>query len=121
MNNNFWGINNGLPQMQNTGWNMPVQQQASNGSFMTVIVNGEAGANTYPVAAGNTVLLIDFNTRQFWLKTTDPNSVPQPLRSFKFEEVVQATPTQQDAGNYVTKAEFAELKKMLEDLTAPSK
>ena len=55
-------------------------------SFYTVPVNGEEGANAYPVASGNTVMLIDFNLNKFWLKTTSPNGIPQPLRSFPFKE-----------------------------------
>ena len=61
------------------GVNQNAQPNYSNGSFITVLVNGESGANAYPVAAGNTVLLIDFNEKKFWLKTTDVNRIPQQL------------------------------------------
>ncbi len=121
--NGIWGYepSTGVNTPVNLPYIIPAQQPTSSGSFMTVIVNGEAGANTYPVAAGNTVLLIDFNTSQFWLKSTDMNSVPQPLRTFKFNEVMQATPAAPDTSEFVTKSELADIRKMLEDLTAQLK
>ena len=57
-------------------------------SVMTVFVDGEAGANAYPVAAGYTVMLIDFNSGKFWIKGTDPNGVPQRMRTFDFKEKI---------------------------------
>lgn len=78
-----------------------------------VYVNGEEGAKNYPVAAGNTVLLLDFNTNQFWLKSTASNGVFTPMRSFSFVEntpKVESAPT-----DYVTKKELNDLKTYLED------
>lgn len=79
-----------------------------------VYVNGEEGANNYPVAAGNTMLLMDFNSNQFWLKSTLPNGVTQPMRTFSFEE---KTPRMEvfGPGDYVTKKEFNDLKSYLDN------
>lgn len=68
--------------------------QQNYGSFMTVLVQGEAGANAYPVASGNTVMLMDFESGKFWLKS-NVNGIPQRLRSFSFMEEVQEQPKQQ--------------------------
>lgn len=57
----------------------PVQQNNSN-SLMTVLVNSEDEVNNYPVAAGFTVMLVDFSHNKFWLKSTAMNGVPQPPR-----------------------------------------
>ena len=76
-------------------------------------VNGEEGANNYPVAAGNTVLLLDFNTNQFWLKSTANNGALIPMRSFSFVEntpKVESAPT-----DYVTKQELNDLKTYLDN------
>ena len=104
------------PQFNTIGY----QAQASSGSSSTVVmVSGESGANNYPVAAGNTVLLMDFESKQFWLKSTDINGFPQPLRSFNFSETTQKNQngTEKEETQYVTKKEFDELKRLLEDLT----
>ena len=77
---------------------------------MLVPVQGEGGAQMYPVAAGTTVALIDFDACVFWLKTTAPNGLPQQMRKFEFKEIVQAV---QGNENVVTRAEFDELKKMI--------
>jgi hypothetical protein len=70
------------------------QNMQNTGSFMTVLVQGEAGANAYPVASGNTVMLMDFESNKFWLKS-NVNGIPQRLRSFSFMEEVQEQPKQQ--------------------------
>lgn len=99
--------------------NQPMMQQsyqpAQNvtGSFITVPVSGEAEAINYPVAAGNTVLLIDFENKIFWLKTTDVNRVPQPMRRFNFEEQVPQTATSEQV---VSRKEFDELRKAIKEL-----
>lgn len=88
-------------------------------SFMTILVQGEEGANIYPVAAGSTVLLMDFNSGMFWLKTTDNTGIPQPLRRFNFKEI----PNQMQGGqippasnNGVSREEFEELRKQINEL-----
>lgn len=68
--------------------------QQNYGSFMTVLVQGEAGANAYPVASGNTVMLMDFESNKFWLKS-NVNGIPQRLRSFSFMEELPEQPKQQ--------------------------
>ena len=83
------------------------QPQAQN-QTMLVSVNGEAGAQMYPVAAGTTVALIDFSACNFWLKTTDQNGFQQQMRKFKFEEI-----SPPGAENAVTREEFAKLQDKL--------
>lgn len=100
-----------FPQMQPQ---MQMQPQ-SNNNVMVVSVNGEMGAMTYPVAAGNTMLLFDWNEHTFWIKSTDTNSVPQPLRAFKFEDVTPKPQIPSDP-NMVTRTEFEDLKKDLQKI-----
>ncbi len=86
------------------------QQQRQNEMY-AVSVLGEMGAMAYPVAAGNTVLAFDWNEKLFWFKTTDINGVPQPMRKFKFEEIM---PKQQIAAtDTVSRAEFEEMQSSL--------
>lgn len=105
---NYFG---GYPQPQQYQ-----QYQPQNNSVMVVTVQGESGASMYPVAAGNTVLLIDFNLKKFWLKATDINGLPAKFAAFDFTEVKPTV--QSDTSNYVSRNEFEELKKSIEQLGA---
>lgn len=119
-------INNyGFPMMYQQQY--PLQQTISNApinvnqmhSTGIIWVQGEAGAKAYPVAPGNSVLLMDSETDCFFIKSTDASGVPSPLRTFTYQEVV---PTQQkepevafDSSKYVTRDEFDELKRMIQE------
>ena len=92
----------------------PIPQQSTN-SVMVVFVDGEAGARSYPVAAGNTVMLMDFNSNNFWLKSTDTTGMPQQLRTFEFKEIIQQ-PAQSPTG--VSREEFNSLSDKLDKLIA---
>ena len=89
---------------------MPYQQQQQNNSVTVVTVQGEAGARIYPVAAGNTVFLVDFDAHKFWLKSTDANGMPSRFAAFNFTEEV----TPQVQGDIVTRNEFNDLKKSID-------
>lgn len=109
----------GAPNPFNTyagAYNSPQQAQTLNnsGSFMAVFVNGEEEVEKYPVAAGLTVMLIDFNLKKFWLKSTGMNGVPQPLRVFPFTE--EATKTVDIKQNGITREEFDALSAKLDKL-----
>jgi|GEM_PF-2907441 len=91
------------------------QMQRQGGEILAVPVQGEVGAQNYLVAAGNTVLLTDFNSGLIWLKTTDTNGLFSSLRTFKVEEI---TPQPKNNGDFVSQSEFAELKNQLQQLTA---
>lgn len=91
---------------------MPNQMQ---NQIMLVPVNGEGGAQMYPVAAGSTVALIDFDACVFWLKTTAPNGLPQQMRKFEFKEIIQAVPGSE---NMVTRQEFTALQESMNKILA---
>ena len=79
-----------------------------NNEILAVPVNGEIGAQNYPVAAGNTVLLTDFNAGFIWLKTNDPNGLFVTLRTFEVKEITPNPTQSADNGNFVSKEEFAQ-------------
>jgi hypothetical protein len=93
----------------------PMQQQSS----QIIWVSGEAGAKSYLVAPGNTVMLLDAENSVFYLKSADASGMPLPLRIFDYKER-SATPSQVaggsvngekiDFGKFVTREEFDELK-----------
>lgn len=82
-------------------------------------VQGESGAKSYLVAAGRTVLLMDSEDSKFYIKSTDISGVPLPIRTFSYEELF-SSPKTNEHESYVTRDEFNELKKMLDELTSPS-
>ena len=89
------------------------QQQPNPILFITV--QGEQAVNNYLVGAGNTVVMADFNAGMMWIKSTSANSIPQPVRKFRLEEIIEQPQTQADG---VSRAEFDELKKMIAGLAA---
>ena len=57
--------------------------QANNG---LVWVQGDAGAKSYPIAPGCTVMLMDSEGERFYLKSADASGMPLPLRVFEYTE-----------------------------------
>ena len=77
-------------------------------------VQGEAGAKSIPVAAGQKVLLMDSESNVFYVKSSDMSGMPLPLRTFEYKEVNADTQTDMAPAQstYVTKDE---LKQILDD------
>lgn len=101
---------------------MPAQQQAGNG---IIWVQGEAGAKSYMVAPGNSVLLMDSESFTFYLKSVDASGMPS-MRMFDYTERVAApAQPQAPAPDYVTHAELealtARMEAKLEAMTAPNR
>ncbi len=88
---------------QNPYMQQPQQQTQSSG---IVWVQGEAGAKSYLLAPGQSVLLMDSEESRFYIKSSDPSGIPMPLRVFEYKELSEAAkaPTE-----YVTRKEFEEL------------
>lgn len=105
----------GFTQTQGFIPQQPQPQIQGQNSILTVFVNSEDEVNFYPVAAGVTVMLVSFNLKKFWLKSTEKNGIPGPLRVFDFNEVTPA-PQNQGNENYVTKEEMALLSSKLDKL-----
>ena len=97
------------------------QPQQNSGSIMTVFINSEDEVNSYPVAAGTTVLLLSFSCKKFWLKSTSTSGVPEAIRVFPFEETTSPQPSNQ---NGVTREEFnalsSKIDKLINDLGGAS-
>ena len=109
MANNYFG-GYSPPQQFFQQFQQPQPQQ--NNSVSVVTVQGEAGARIYPVAAGNTVLLIDFDSKKFWLKSTDLNGMPSRFAAFSFTEEIKPA---NDTDNFISRNEFNELKQSIDN------
>lgn len=84
-------------------------------------VQGEAGAKSYLVAPNTSVLLMDSENSQFYIKTTDQAGMPT-LRTFVYQEVTEAPQNAQKQpetnldDKYVTRQEYDDLRGKYEEL-----
>ena len=112
-----------MPQMQAAP--QPAQQTSP-----IIWVQGEAGAKSYLVAPGNTVMLLDSENSTFYLKSADASGMPLPLRIFDYKE--RTTAAQQAFGgsvtaesvnldNFVTREEFERRMESIAPQTATNK
>lgn len=95
-------------------YQQPVAQPQQSGNGL-IWVQGEAGAKSYLVAPGNTVMLMDSENSAFYLKSADPSGMPLPLRVFDYKERtnVNTQPFNSSVGgekvdleNFITRKEF---------------
>ena len=103
-------------QMQNAVVQSPVTSQPMQQQSSQILwVSGEAGAKSYLVAPGNTVMLLDAENSVFYLKSADASGMPLPLRIFDYKERANATVSDFKApandfseldGKYITREEF---------------
>lgn len=61
----------------------PTMQQNDNGILW---VQGEAGAKSWAVAPGKSVMLMDSESNTFYIKSSDNSGMPMPLRIFDYKE-----------------------------------
>lgn len=100
----------------------PVQTPAQHGNSGLIWVQGESGAKSYLVAPNTTVMLMDSEVDQFFLKSADASGMPLPLRTFRYEEVKNQPVEQSKApepinlSKYVEKDEYEAFKRRVEGL-----
>jgi hypothetical protein len=114
-NPNFYPQNyyQNQPYYQNN-MQMQNQQQVATSNAGIIWVQGEAAAKSYPVGAGQSILLMDSEDSVMYIKSTDQSGMPQPLRIFEYTE---RTGAKNDAGiakkpteDFVSRAEFEEFR-----------
>ena len=80
------GYSNGIQQPQMNYQQIPQQPQMSyqapTQNQSIIWVQGEAGAKAYPVAAGQSVLLMDSEDAVLYVKSTDMTGRPLPMESY---------------------------------------
>ena len=83
-------------------------------------VQGEAGARSVPVPAGQKALLMDSETNVFYVKSSDTSGMPLPLRIFEYKEVGKAVSEDDKARPQSTFVTHEELQQALAELKAES-
>lgn len=79
--------------------------------------DGPDDAKAYPLGPGSSAAIFDANNPVFYVKSTDPNGFPEPLRTFRFEEIVPQAETAREMEDISElKAQVEELRKMVEEL-----
>lgn len=100
---------NPMMQQQAMPSQMPSNQQASASGINWV--QGEQAAKSYPVASGQSVLLMDSEASVFYIKSTDQSGMPQPLRVFEYSErKADHSESPMIKQDFVSRAEFDEFK-----------
>lgn len=95
--------------------------QTSSGPVMAWVQGGINGAKSYPVPPNQRAYLFDSDQDTFYVKDTDQNGVPKPLRAFDYtERIIESetvTITTDKQTNYVTKEDLEEaMRKLTEDI-----
>lgn len=113
-------LRNANPMPNPMPYQMPMQRPDPTGLNW---VQGEAGAKSWFVNPGATVLLMDSESMRFYLKSADMNGVPA-MRTFEYNEVGAPKPQEPpQAANFVTLDAFNEFRddvlKRIEDLSEP--
>ena len=106
--NNFMPNNGGFNQ--NLGLVTPMMPQGM------IWVKGKAEATNYPMARGTTLPIFDSEDDQFYVKSVDVYGNTQPLRVFKYEEVVQTEDSSTNKTESVSLEDFNALKEELASL-----
>lgn len=111
-----------MPQVQNTN---NAQQQTTNN---LIWCQGEASAKSYPVSAGQSLLLMDSENPVMYIKSTDQSGMPLPLRIFDYKERSKETTDHaqtvaEPKVDYISRNEFDafrdEIKEELKQMTKP--
>lgn len=121
--NQGW-VNTGYNNVTNVGYQQfPVQQK---GITTVAVISSDDLVDTYPVAAGNTAVLMNFNTMRFWLKTTDIYGRPLSPEGYQFAQLANvqnpannanaAQLTEQNQNDYVKKEDFNVVVQMVTEL-----
>jgi len=95
------------PQMAAQGPQVP-QNASQNQNNGITWVQGEAAAKAYPVANGQSVLLMDSEESVMYIKSTDTSGMPLPLRIFDYSERKQnkTAPVASKEPDFVSRSEF---------------
>lgn len=118
-----------VPQMQQTQPQVVQQTQQQINDNGILWVQGEAGAKSWAVAPGKSVMLMDSESNTFYIKSSDQSGMPLPLRIFDYTERTSQTnqsPSIQhkeiDTSQFVTWEDFdKKLKEKLQEIFSDKK
>lgn len=104
------------PVAQNQQTSMVTQQPMAGPTTNIIWVDGPEKAESYPVAIGNTVFLVDYDFKTAYKKSTDLTGKPMPTEVYDLvprNQKEQSAP-QIDTSALLTKDEFVKFKQSIE-------
>jgi len=115
-----------IPQQNYTPSTVSQQQPVNDTGILWV--QGEAGAKSWAVAPGKSVMLMDSESNTFYIKSSDQSGMPMPLRIFDYQERTSQTNQSQlaqhqefDTSQFVTWDKLDErITQKLDEFTRPS-
>ena len=104
-----------LPNQQQSAAQAPIQNE-----LMLIIVKDDNAVQNYPVASGNTVMLMNYDTQKFWIKSMT-NGISPTITEYEFKPTNEIqNPKNQEV---VSREEFnnlsdnvSKLQKIIDDL-----
>lgn len=120
--NNYYPVNYQpayYPQSQQAVPQQMQMQQQTQQYNSKIYVQGDAGAKSYLVAPGNTVILWDSEAPVFYEKSADYSGVPHIRRAFySYEDTVPQTKQNLAVSEFATKNDVEDIRKEIEALRA---
>ena len=120
--NNYYPVNYQPAYYPQTQQQVPQQmqmQQQSQQFNSKIYVQGDAGAKSYLVAPGNTVILWDSEAPVFYEKSADYSGVPHIRRAiYRYEDETPQNKQIFAESDYATKNDVESIRKELEALRA---
>ena len=115
MNYNYPQYNNSpaYPYMQPNMQSTAIPQQPIRNELMLVMIKDDASVQNYPVANGNTVVLMNYDSGKFWIKSMT-NGVTPTITEHQFEIVKSDNNSNTDS--LISREEFNKLCKDVEKL-----
>ena len=97
-----------------TGVTRTPPRNARDSMIIDIINGGDTAAFNYYIIPGTTVFLIDFNISKLYIKTSDANGIPQPMRMYELNEInIQPQANNGNASDISNlQAQLDELKKL---------
>ena len=116
MNYNY-GYTNGYntPFYYNNQQNpvQPIAQQPSQNELMTILIKDDNAVQNYPVANGNSVILMNYDSGKFWIKSMSNIGTPT-ITEHKFEPL--NTDQNKVSNDSVSRDEFDKLSKSVSEM-----
>lgn len=106
-----------IPQ-QNMSMAVPPQQQPQpqqvQNELLVIMVDNEQAVQNYPVAMGNSVMLMDYQHKKFWIKSMS-NGVTPTITEHEFKVISGGQPNSEPE---VSREEFTTLQNSVNELKA---
>jgi hypothetical protein len=105
-----------MPQIPQQGY-MPQQsaQMSSTPNSSITWVQGDVGARAYPISPGSSILLMDSEEQNFYIKSADMTGMPS-LKKYAYSEVINEPVRLESKQSYDSKDDIQALRNEIKEL-----